>query len=73
MTEKQEFLPRDPEKALRRVRDLLYDRLEVLRQCVPDDILPSDPLDRINTDTADLIMRGEQEWIRNILDMIERS
>lgn len=60
-----DFLPRDPEKALRVVKDALYERLELLRQCVgPDDEYGDDIKNQ---------MRHEIDFLEYMLDLMERS
>ncbi len=59
-----EFLPKEPDRALKKVRELLYERLEVLRTC----ILREE--DRTPVDAAFL---NEVDFISGVLDMIERS
>jgi hypothetical protein len=59
------FLSKDPEKALAEVKEVLYDRLKVLRQCVgPDDEYGDDVINQ---------MRNEIDFLEDLLDTIERS
>lgn len=60
-----EFLPRDPTKALVDVKEELYDRLGVLRQCVNGRAGAYDQLD--------YQMMNEMEFLRGLLDKMEKS
>lgn len=59
------FLSKDPEKTLRVVRDALYERIDLLRQCVgPDDEYGDDLKNQ---------MRHEIDFLEHVLDLMELS
>lgn len=64
-----EFLPKDPAKALVEVKEKLYERLAVLRTCLEgsaeDDYGYIDPFD--------IQINNEIQFIERLLDVIERS
>lgn len=60
------FLSKDPEKALVEVKEELFDRLNVLRQCVTSD-------SKHPRDAVDMQMMDEMSFLEDLLDMIERS
>ena len=60
----QEFLPKDPEKAVIDIKEKLYDRLGVLRSCISKD----GPVDRL-----DHHFLNEINFLEDVLDVIERS
>ena len=63
VTDKKEFLPKDPAKALFEVKELLYERLDILRQCAS-----------IHTDDDfNIAFNIEINFLQNVLDLIERS
>ena len=59
-----EFLSRDPAKALVDVKEVLYDRLNIIRTCLGKD----EPIDRL-----DFHFVNEIQFLENLLDIIERS
>ena len=65
---KSVFLPKDPNKAVNTVKDILYDRLTVLRQCVPHWNTPGWEPDSVETQ-----MLSEINFLTDVLDIIERS
>ena len=60
-----DFLPRDPTAALVEVKEMLYDRLRTLRQCVTTDPRLADGID--------MQMSNEIEFLEDVLAKIERS
>lgn len=63
------FLSKDPEKALVEVKEELFDRLNVLRQCLKD--AGADEYGYV--DPFDIAMNNEVVFIENLLDKMERS
>ncbi|NDB61432.1 hypothetical protein EB001_23785 [bacterium] len=57
-----EFLSNDPAKALVRVKEKLYDRLDKLSECISSD----GPTDRLETH-----FHNEVAFLNDILDLIE--
>lgn len=64
-----EFLSKDPDRKLFEVKEKLYERLEILRQCIRS----SDKDDYGYLDPVDQMMSNEIEYIENLMDIIERS
>ena len=60
----QEFLSKDPAKALVEVKEKLYERIDILRSCISSD----GPIDRL-----DHHFNNEVEFLTDVLDLIERS
>ena len=69
MTNQNEFLPKDPTKALIEVKDILYDRLGTLRICMAE--AERDKYGFV--DPYDAQMNNEVEFLEALLDLIERS
>lgn len=61
---KMEFLTKNADTALIEIKEKLYDRLEILRACMPED----GPIDRL-----DHQFNNEIEFLSSVLDIIERS
>ena len=60
----QEFLSKNPTKALVEVKEKLYERINILRSCIS----PEGPIDRL-----DHHFNNEVEFLSDVLDLIERS
>ena len=60
----QEFLSKNPTKALVEVKEKLYERINILRSC----ITPEGPIDRL-----DHHFNNEVEFLSDVLNLIERS
>lgn len=63
-----EFLHKDPEKALMQLKEKLYERLEVLRICLGRALDPEYGY----IDDYDRAMANEMDFIQGLLDQIER-
>ena len=59
-----EFLTKNADVALIEIKEKLYERLEILRSCMPKD----GPIDRL-----DHHFNNEIEFLSSVLDLIERS
>jgi hypothetical protein len=68
LKKRNEFLSKDPEKALMQVKETLYGRLEVLRTCISG--AGKDEYGYI--DDYDRAMGNEMDFIQGLLDQIER-
>ena len=68
VTVENKFLSKDTKKALEQVTEILYDRLAVLRQCVPDAGKAG-----FEPDDVERQMMSEMDFVSNVLDVIERS
>lgn len=67
---KQEFLPRDPAKALVEVKEKLYARLaNVDRTRIAHEGIGGSEID----ECISCFKANEADWLRNLLDLIERS
>lgn len=64
-----EFLPKDPEKALTEIKEILYQRLEDVRRNMTIPVCSDDPFDL----GIDCRLANEEMWLSQALDMIERS
>ena len=64
-----EFLTKNADVALVKVKEKLYDRLSVLRQCLGN----AEKDDWGYIDHLDHHMANEMEFLQNLLDLIERS
>ena len=62
------FLPKDPTKALIEVKEMLYDRLTVLKQCIPHSHVIGYEFDAVEKQ-----MINEVDFLEGVLDIIERS
>lgn len=63
-----EFLHKDPEKALMQVKEKLYERMAVLNICTKG--APKDDYGYV--EEYDRAMANELDFIQNLLDQIER-
>lgn len=63
------FLSKDPEKALVEVKEELFDRLNVLRQCLGPDVYTVG----WEANEVEEQMINEVSFLEDLLDMIERS
>ena len=59
-----EFLTKNADVALVEIKEKLYDRLDTLRSCISKD----GPIDRLEHHFL-----NEMEFLKNLLDLIERS
>ncbi len=66
----EQFLPRDPLRALLDVKEELYDRLTTLRQCIKYNLNGDDSR---CADGIDIQMLNEVSFLESLLDKIERS
>ena len=64
---KEKFLPKGPTKALVEVKEMLYDRVSVLRQCISADE------EWVDIDAVDRQMENEIDFLTEVLNIIERS
>lgn len=65
----QEFLPKDPAKALVEIKEMLYQRLKLQREFLDD--IEEDEWGHIEFDVGQI--ESEINFLQNLLDIIERS